>query len=624
MPYTSSQNRSWYSSLLLVLLTPFVVQANPPELKAKVPPFQLVDLAGKPWSLADQKGHTALVIAFVSCDCPMSNAYLPALNQLSKQFEGKGVRFVGINSNPEETVAQVRAHVQEYALCFPILKDNHHVAVKALGAEINPSVFVLDKELRLRYMGRIDNGYAKRLQQSGKVSREDLKLALEELQAEKEVSVPQTKALGCPITAKAPSSTGKATITFHRDVLPILQNRCQSCHRPGDVGPFALQTYQQALKWGNEIKEFTQSRQMPPWKAEQHGVFANERPMPELEIATLAAWVEQGMREGEAKDAPPVKQFPSGWHLGEPDLVLEMPSEMSVAASGRDLFRCIVFPTNLPQDTYIRAVEVQPGNRRVVHHTLQTIDMRGASTKLQADFQQKQLPGDADHGPGYTTRMGFGFLPDPMGGLGGWAPGMLPRPLPDGVGIKLRKGSNIVLQIHYHRTGKVEKDRTRLGLYFAKKPVTQHFQTIPAMGAFRIIPAGAESFKVDTTIKLTQDVTLHWLVPHMHMLGKEIELTVTFPDGKERKLISIPSWDYNWQEMYQLKEPLALPAGTLCRVRATFDNSDRNPLNPSSPPQRVRFGEQTNDEMCFVFMGTSSPKPQRMPFTFVGNPRAAR
>src|SRR5262249_15618177 len=155
------------------------------------------------------------------------------------------------------------------------------------------------------------------------------------------------------------------------------------CHRPGDVGPFPLQTYQQALRWGDEIKTFTQSREMPPWKPEQHGVFANERPITDKEIATLAAWVDQGGKEGDIKDAPPPKEFPAGWHHGQPDLVLEMPTEMTVAASGRDLFRCFVFPTNLPEEVYIRAIEVQPGNRRVVHHTLQAIDFRGVSARLQ-------------------------------------------------------------------------------------------------------------------------------------------------------------------------------------------------------------------------------------------------
>jgi peroxiredoxin/mono/diheme cytochrome c family protein len=603
----------------LLLLAPLASPANTPAPKSKIESFQIKDLEGKSWSLADQKGYKALVVAFVSCECPMSNAYLPVLNQLQEKFAAQDVRFVGINSNPEESIAQIQSHLKEFGIRFPLLKDDAHVAVKALGAEVNPQVFVLDSQNRLRYKGRIDDGYVGRLQPAGKITREDLKIALVEVLAGKEVSQPVTKAFGCAISVKAKAtSSSTATVTYHRDVLPILQNRCQSCHRPGDVGPFPLQTYQQALRWGEEIKNFTQTRQMPPWKAEQHGVFANERPITDKEIATLAAWVDQGMCEGNPKEAPPAKQFPAGWHGGTPDLILEMPTEMTIAASGRDLFRCFVFPTNLPEDVFIRAVEVQPGNRRVVHHTLQTIDMRGASKKLLADFQKQQKPTDADFGPGYTTRMGFGFLPDPMGGLGGWAPGMLPRPLPDGVGIRLPKGSNIVLQIHYHRTGKVEKDKTRIGLYFAKKPVTQHFQSIPAMGAFRMIPAGAENFKVDTTIKLTQDVTLHWLVPHMHLLGKDIELTMTLPGGKEQTLISIRNWDYNWQEMYQLKEPMQVPAGTLFRVKATFDNSANNPLNPSDPPKRVRFGEQTTDEMCFVFMGVSSPNVRRLPFTFVG------
>jgi hypothetical protein len=202
--------------------------------------------------------------------------------------------------------------------------------------------------------------------------------------------------------------------------------------------------------------------------------------------------------------------------------------------------------------------------------------------------------------------MGFGFVPDMTGILGGWAPGMLPKKLPDGVALRLPKGSDVCIQIHYHRTGKEETDRTKIGIYYAKKPAAERFTSVPVAGLFWTIPAGEKEFVVDRSWRTLEDVTAYRLIPHMHLLGKDIELFATLPGEKERSLIRIPEWDYNWQEQYELREPMKLPKGTVLRVHATFDNSAENPRNPSSPPRLVRLGEQTTDEMCFVFMGVSS------------------
>jgi Copper type II ascorbate-dependent monooxygenase, C-terminal domain len=302
--------------------------------------------------------------------------------------------------------------------------------------------------------------------------------------------------------------------------------------------------------------------------------------------------------------------------LGKPDVVLEMPSEAVVAANGRDMFHCVVFPTNLNEDKYLSAIEVRPGNPRVVHHAALVIDTNGRARKLQNRAQERQKSTDPDRGPGYSTNRGMGFLPEPGNGLGGWAPGLLPPRLPHGVGQKLPKDSDIVVQIHYHRTGKEERDRTKLGLYFTKGPIKEHLQVIPATGFFFQIPPGEKEFKVDSSLTLTEDVKLHWLFPHMHLLGKEIELVGTLPGEKAKSLIRIPAWDYNRQEMYPLKEPMTLPKGTVLRVRATFDNSADNARNPHSPPKPVRIGEQTTNEMCFVFCGVSSPDPGWWKFRF--------
>jgi mono/diheme cytochrome c family protein len=404
---------------------------------------------------------------------------------------------------------------------------------------------------------------------------------------------------------------GQQPVTYTKDVLPILQERCQQCHRPGEVGPFSLMTYKQAVNRAEDIKPLTQSRRMPPWKPIAGVAFFNERKLTDKEIATLASWVDSGMPEGNPSDAPPPRKFVDGWQLGTPDLVLTVPEEMTVDASGDDLFRCFVLPTNLTEDKYVVAMEVRPGNNKVVHHTLNFIDHTGQARKLEQEEQSHvKKANEKDHGPGYTVAMGVGFLP--QGTLGGWAPGQLARTLPEGTGYPLTKGSDVVIQVHYHRTGKVEKDRTSLGLYFAKKPVSRPFKGMVIRGNFFMIPAANPHFRVQGGIEIDQDCRLYSVMPHMHKLGREIAVTITPPSGEASTLVAIKDWDYNWQETYLLKQPIDIKKGTKVRVEAFYDNSSSNPNSPAQGRRPVFFGEQTTDEMCFVFLGATSDSAGRI------------
>jgi hypothetical protein len=343
----------------------------------------------------------------------------------------------------------------------------------------------------------------------------------------------------------------------------------------------------------------------------------NERRMKDEDIATLAKWVDAGTPAGDPKDAPAARPATDGWQLGQPDLVLEPPEDMIVAGSGRDLQRVFVFPNPFNEDKYLSAIEVRPGNKRVVHHVIHFVDTTGKARALQRLAQEtKPNPDDPDRGPGYSALMGLGFiaLPPKVQLIGGWAPGMLYRHLPEGVGFELPKNADLLLQIHYHRTGKVERDRTRIGLHFAKKPVTRPHRVLPLPGLFAIIPAGKDNFKVEGRIWTGQDLTLYSLMPHMHFLGKNIRATLTFPDGTTKQLIWIKEWDYDWQEFYYLKDPIHVPAGTQFDVTAYFDNSDKNPRNPNRPPKHVNVGEQTHEEMCFVFMGVAPDRADAVVF----------
>ncbi len=581
------------------------------KLGNKIDNLTFKQLSGGTIDLPRLKGARATVVVFLSFECPVSNSYAQPLADLAQAYRAQGVVLVGICTNAELDAGQVAKQVQDFRLPFPVFQDDRHRAAEAFGAAVTPETFLLDAELVLRYRGRIDNGYAARLRKNQQITRHDLRQALDQLLAGKPVSEPVTEAVGCPIRHASTAKSSPATVTFHRDVLPILQNRCQVCHRPGEVGPFALLTYKQAVNWAADIKEYTQNRQMPPWKPVAGVAFHNQRRLSDAEIATLAAWVDGGTPAGDPQDAPPPRQFPAGWQLGQPDLILTVDDDFQVGPSGQDLFRCFVLPTNLTEDKFVSAVEVRPGNARIVHHTLLYIDTTGQGRKLEQQAKARaKKENQLDRGPGYSVAMGVGFLP--QGGLGGWAPGQMARYLPEGTGHYLPKGSDVILQVHYHRDGRLEKDRTSIGLYFAQKPVKTRFQTLALPGRFASIPAENDHYRVQGSIWVDQDCTLHTVMPHMHMLGREIKVTITPPEGPGQTLVAIDDWNYNWQETYLLKEPLAVKAGTRFDVEAYYDNSSKNPNNPNSPPKRVFFGQQTTDEMCFVFLGATSNTPGRL------------
>ena len=591
--------------LLLAFLPSGTIVAADVKPTADVP-LTLVD--GKKTTLHAYKGKP-IVAVFLSFDCPVSNSYVPILNELAKAYPDKNVIFLAIAPTQDEA-ALLAKQAKECNLAFPLVHDSELKLARTLDAKKVPEAFVLDSELVVRYRGRIDDRYAERLVLKKNFARHDLQEAIAAVVDKKPVKEAVTEAIGCPIFYPREKAE-QGTVTFQRDVLPILQNHCQQCHRSGEVGPFALSSYKHAVTWAEDIKSYTQQRKMPPWKASEGTAMKSERRLSEKELATLAAWVEGGTPEGDPKDAPVPKKFPDGWTLGPPDLILEAKEEMVLGATGGDLFRCFTLATGLKEDKFVVAYEVRPTNPRVVHHTLHFLDVEGRGRKIEErETKREKKPDEKDRGPGYNSRMGPGFFP-PSGDVGGWAPGLQPHFFPDGVGYYLPKEAEVVVQIHYHRTGRIEKDRTRIGLYFAKKPTDKPLQAIAVPGWFLTIPPGEAEFRVRGEVWLAQDSTLHNVTPHMHLLGKSIKVTMTPPNGTATTLIGVKDWDFNWQETYFFKEPIKALAGTKFVVEAVFDNSEKNPNNPSSPPKKVTLGEQTTNEMCFGFIGltTDNGKP---------------
>lgn len=396
--------------------------------------------------------------------------------------------------------------------------------------------------------------------------------------------------------------------TYYKDVAPILSKNCQECHRPGQVAPFALLDYAQARKRADDIAEVTDHRIMPPWHASttEGGPFRGARVLSESDRKTLADWAEAGAPEGDPKDGPAPREWSSDWPLGPPDLVLKVGEPFHVGASGSDEYRVFVLPSGLTAGRWIAAADFKPGNPKVVHHILAAYDVTGNARKLDA----------ADPGPGYATSGGgYGRLPSglpflPSGQLWGWAPGRRPYFSPEGTARALPAGADVLLQVHYHKSGKPETDASTIGLYFAKGPVDKQIRSAVVMpprprlfGRPQLrIPAGSARHEVKGETTIRQDSHLLAVFPHMHLLGRDFVMTAVRPDGSRQTLIRIDDWDFNWQNPYEFLKPVALPKGTKVEMLAHFDNSPGNLRNPSRPPVEVTWGEETTDEMCIGFM----------------------
>ena len=527
----------------------------------------------------------ARVTVFLSTQCPVSKVYIPRLNALEKHFKVSGVQFKGVFSNVQESQTEIWAFSQSRHMNFACTKDaDGHIAAK-YGAAMTPQAFVEDATGKILYQGRIDDNADTFL-----VRSHDLADALSAVVAGRGIAHQKTVSFGCIIRRPA-ALIGSSQITYSHDVASILQRQCVTCHRAGEIGPMALNSYAQAAAWRGDIKRYTQSRRMPPWKADPGaGDFQDSRRLSNHEMATLVRWVDSGAPEGDPKELPAPVHYTEGWPLGQPDLVLQPDRAYHVEADGSDVYRCYVIPTDFDHDRYVGAVDVQPGNRAVVHHVIAFIDGSGAS--IGKDGHEKE--------PGYTSFGGIGFTP--TGALGGWAPGMTPHYLPAGVATQVPAGARIVLQVHYHKDGKPEMDLSRIGLYFAKGPTDKTVHVIPMIHGLEI-PAGDSHYTVTTT-SAPSPVNYHLIAitPHMHWLGRKIKATATLPGGRQIPLISISDWDFNWQNTYLYKKPIALPQGTTITLTATYDNSARNLRNPNSPPKTVTWGEQTTDEMCIAFL----------------------
>ncbi len=545
--------------------------------------FNLRDYRGRQHTLADYQNAKLVVLAFLGTECPLVKLYGPRLAQLHEAFAERGVVFLGVNANQHDSITEIAAYARQHQIPFPILKDVGNRLADALGAQRTPEVFVLDGQRRVAYHGRIDDQYGVGYARS-EPQREDLKEAIEQLLAGQPVAQPETTPVGCFI-ARVRQPKPDAEVTYAQHIAPILNRRCVECHRQGDIAPFALTDYDEVSGWADTIAEVVREGRMPPWHANpEYGKFANDRALTSEEKQLIQGWVDAGAPAGDLSQLPAPPQFASGWSLKQtPDVIIPMADKpFEVPATGAVRYQHFVVDPGLKEDRWIKASQVLPGNRAVVHHVLVFVQPPGEKGRLAVD----------------------GFLAS-------YVPGLRPPVYPDGMAKRLPGGSKLIFQVHYTPIGTPQTDLCKLGLVFADDPDVQYevITTSAVNQSLEIQPKLANQAFEAISKPAPVELQVLSFMPHMHLRGQAFRYEAVLPDGRREILLDIPRYDFNWQTEYVLAEPLRLPAGARIACRGVYDNSPDN-LNNPDPSATVRWGAQTWEEMLIGYFNIAVPRRQ--------------
>ena len=561
--------------------------AVPSTLGERIDDFTLSDYRGKEVSLSDFGQRKIVVVAFLGTDCPLAKLYGPRLQELSEGYADRGVAFIGVNANRQDTLTNIASYARRHGIKFPILKDGANKVADQFQAQRTPEVFVLDQQRTVRYWGRIDDefgiGYVKEFD----VQR-PLKTALEQLLVGKKVTQTAVTSVGCLI-GRVREVNPNSEVTYSNQIARIFKSDCIECHRDGEIAPFALTSYEEAVGWAEMIREVVNQKRMPPWHADPaHGTFKNDRSLTDRQVAEIDLWVRNGAPEGDPKNLPEPPTFTPGWQLSrEPDALIAMRKEpFRVKAEGEVRYQYFEAEYKFEQDRYVTAAEIVPGNRAVVHHVLVFVKPPGETT---------------------LARAGGGEF------LTAYVPGKRVDTFPQGMAKLISTGSRLVFQMHYTPIGTEQTDQTHLGLLFADREDVDHIVVTrkainPQFTRKQLpIPAGESRFEISGRSQAeSKDAKLLAMLPHMHLRGKSFRYTAVGPDGRRETLLDVPAYDFNWQTTYRLAEPLAFPAGSYVECVAHFDNSERNPANPD-PLRDVLWGDQTYEEMMIGYYDVAVP-----------------
>jgi hypothetical protein len=543
--------------------------------------FQLPTLDGQLVAIDKAPDVRATVVCFLGAECPMVKIYSPRLIAFTNQFSAQNVRFVAVNSNRQDTLDDIRGYLNQHPLPFTYVRDEGNVVADQFGATRTPEVFVLNSELQIVYHGRIDDQYEPGINRPA-ATHNDLRNAIEQTLAGQPVAVAKTTPVGCmigkirrPVT---PSPEATVQVTYCDQVVRVLQKHCIECHRAGEIGPFALDSYEEAVGWADTSLEVIDHGRMPPWHASsEHGSFANARDMPATDKEIIRQWIAGGMPKGDESKMPEPANFASLWADGQkPDLEIAMRGEpYKIPAEGTVEYQYFVIDPGFTEEKWVKAAQVIPGNRSVVHHAIVFI----------------RPPDDQPfRGVGWLTA---------------YVPGQRMIPMPPGHARRVPAGSRLVFQMHYTTNGTQQEDLSKVGVIFADPTeVTEEVITLIGIDQEFEIPPHAENHEVKGRVRwMPKDGKLLAIAPHMHVRGKSFEMSAEKEDGSST-LLDVPQYDFNWQHSYVLSQPIPLADIIKLHFTATFDNSEKNPFNPD-PTQWVNWGDQTWEEMAVVFLEVS-------------------
>jgi peroxiredoxin len=564
--------------------------ANTP---ASVEEFALRDSSGAEFRLDGLLSSSEfIVMAFTGVECPLARLYASRLQEIADEYASHGVQVIGINSNSQDTPTEVLAFARRHDIQFPMLKDVANRVADQLQITRTPEVVVVDRDRRVRYRGRIDDQYVVGVVRN-QPTRQDLREALDALVGGESVEVSVTEPIGCLI-GRVRQPQPDAAVTYSQQVSRILQKRCVHCHRAGDIGPFELTEYEEVAGWGDMMLEVIEQRRMPPWHADpEFGAFRNDASMPPEEMAVIREWVEHGCPEGDPSLLPEPIDYVDGWQMERaPDEVIAMretPFTVPATAGKEGVpYQYFTVKTDFEEERWVRAAEVRPGNKSVVHHIIVYATPSGERSRKQWIF------------------------------LTAYVPGLRYEPFPPGAAKRIPAGATLIFEMHYTPIGSPQEDVSSLGLVFADPAeVTHEVLTADITNhEFQIPPHAPDHGVTVTSRPIPRDDAKLWsLAPHMHLRGKSFRYDLVEKDGTRTTLLNVPEYDFNWQTSYVLQEPLTLPRDAVIHCRAAFDNSSSNLANPD-PDQSVTWGEQSWDEMMIGFCDVIIPvqEPRRPAF----------
>jgi peroxiredoxin len=555
-----------------------------------VPDMQLTDIDGTRFRLSDLSDKTAIVLAFTNTSCPICKKYAPTLATLEKAYSERDVAFVFINPTSSDKTEAIRQAIQVHGFEGRYVTDPNGTIASAVGATHTTDVVVLDSKRTILYRGAVDDqyGFGYSLDSPRKSYLID---ALEAKLGDKTIEIPATSAPGCPLDLQPIDDANKFKVTYHNRISRIVQASCVECHRDGGVAPFTLETYDDLVGQAGAIQRVLEEDLMPPWFAAKPNVdfvgpFANDCSLSPSDKDDFLAWFEAGKPEGLEQDAPIRRTFHDGWQIGRPDKIIRVETPIAVKATGTMPYQNVTVETGLTETKYLKAIEVRPSAREVVHHILVFVVPDSASGRRGRSAAAESNEDDDEGTNGFFAA---------------YAPGYDALVFNDGFGKVLPAGSRLKFQIHYTPNGTATQDQPEIGMIFLdEKP--DHLVDVVGVTQRRLaIAPNDPNFKVIASQAVPKEATILAFFPHMHLRGKSFRYEAILPDGQEHVLLDVPRYDFNWQLSYRLANPVTLPAGSTIRAVAHYDNSAANPANPD-PNKTVRWGIQTEDEMMIGYI----------------------